>query len=147
MRLLMLVTAALAGCASVPGATGLSRSEVVNRVWTLRTLQGERLSGQRIATLRLDYDGAVTGTLACNTLGPSKLRWTRLPPGSHGTIDTGGAGAGIITTAKCGNTSAVRTADRFWQLMNTAKTWSLEHGGLRVTFADNTDAYLVLTSR
>lgn len=142
-RVSMLVAATLSGCAPVPDATGISQPDLVDQVWTLRTLQGETLSGERIATLRLGPDGAVTGTLACNTVGPSKLRWTRLPRGSRGTIDADGTGAGIVTTVGCGNTSAVRLAGRFWQLMDTAESWSLQHGGLRVIFADATDAYLV----
>ena len=142
-RISVVVAGVLVGCASVPEVGRGARSDISGSVWTLQTLQGTRTADSRTATLQLGSDHAVTGTWACNDVGPGKLRWTGEPGDTHGTINAEGTGAGIITTAGCGETSAVERADRFWRLMDTARTWSLDHGGLSITFADRSEAYLV----
>ena len=104
------------------------------------------MTSGKAATLRLNPDRTVTGTWACNDVGPGKLRWAGASGGSRGTIDADGTGPGIVTVVGCGDASAVATADRFWRLMDTARAWSVDRGGLSITFADGSGAHLVPVS-
>ncbi len=101
------------------------------------------MTSRRTATLRFNPDRTVTGTSACNDVGPGKLQWASAPGKLRGTVNADGTGAGIVTVVGCGDTSAVVTADRFWRLMDTARTWSVDRGSLSINFADGSGAYLV----
>ena len=142
-RMSVVVAGVLVGCASVPDVGRGPRPGISGSVWALRALQGTRVTDRRIATLRLGSDHRVTGTSACNDVGPGKLQWTGETGDARGTINAEGTGSSIITAVGCGDKLAVERADRFWRLMGSAQTWSLDRGRLSITFADKSRAYLV----
>ena len=100
-----------------------------------------------VATLRFNPDRTVTGTWACNSVGPGKLKWLSIPGLMHGTLATDGASEGIITSVGCGNARAMTISNRFWLQMETARKWSIDHQGLSVSFADGSSARLVSAER
>lgn len=116
-----------------------------DHIWVLQKLQSERAikRGMDVATLRFNPDHTVTGTWACNSVGPGKLKWASIPEQMHGKLATDGAGAGIITVVGCGNARIVAVANRFWLRMETVREWFIDHRGLSVRFADGSSARFV----
>ncbi|WP_457355795.1 META domain-containing protein [Sphingomonas sp. UYP23] len=138
----LLVVGVLAAFAPDAGVTHPAERGPSDHVWILQKLQSERVikRGLEIATLRFNPDHTVTGTWACNSVGPGKLTWTSIPGQTHGKLATGGASAGIITAVGCGNVRAMDLASRFWLQMETAHKWSIDHRGLSIRFADGSSA-------
>lgn len=116
-----------------------------DHVWVLQKFQDERVikRGMEVATLRFNSDHTVTGTWACNSIGPGKLKWENISGQMHGKLATDGASAGIITVVGCDNARVVAIANRFWRRMETAREWSIDHKGLSVRFADGSSARFV----
>ena len=142
------VAALLAACAPVEKA-GFQAADLSEPVWALQTLQGERVPralGQ-VATLKLNTDHSVSGTIACNSMGAGRLRWLGAPGEKQGTFDMGGHGAGIMTTGLCLDREAVTIASRFRDLLDRAQGWSIDRRGLVIRFADGSQAHLVAMRR
>lgn len=143
MKQFVLAAVMLTACAQVRESEGSANRD---QIWTLQMLDGERLTGRQgsVVTLRLNPDRTIGGTAACNSTSSAKLRWTEEPGAMRGAFDRLGQGAGISTTALCGDREAVAIANRFWDSMETARTWSVDRGRLLIKFADRSEAHLVL---
>lgn len=144
-NLALLVVGIFAAFASDAGVTHPAERGPSDHVWVLQKLQNERVirRGVEVATLRFNSDHTVTGTWACNSVGPGKFKWATIPGQMHGKLATDGTGAGIITVVGCGNARVVAIANRFWRRMETAREWSVDHRGLTVRFSDESSARFV----
>jgi len=113
--------------------------------WALQTLQGERMTDRpgRAATLTLNADHSVGGTVGCNSTSSAKLRWWGALEEKRGSFDRSGRGAGITTTALCRDREAEAIGNRFWALMETARAWSVDDRDLVIAFADGSEARLI----
>ncbi|MGY2733813.1 hypothetical protein [Sphingomonas sp. UYP23] len=144
-NLALLVVGMFAVLAPDAGVTRPTEREPSDHVWVLQKLPSERVikRGMEVATLRFNPDHTVTGSWACNSVGPGKLKWASIPGQMHGKLATAGASAGIITVVGCGNARIVAIANRFWLRIDTAREWSIDHRGLSVRFADGSSARFV----
>lgn len=142
----MLIAGLLAACAPANTLNRVDMHPVPGPVWALRTLQGERVTVRpgNAATVRLGADHTVSGTVGCNSTSFAKLRWLGSPSEKQGTFDRSGRGAGITTTVGCGDREALEIGNQFWDLLETARVWSVDRHDLVIEFADGSKARLIL---
>lgn len=145
MKRTVLIAIGLAGCGTVRQTDRVAAPRPLERQWVLQTLQGDRVQRrpEKVATLKFHPDRTVGGTIACNSTSSAKLRWLEAPGKMRGTFDMYGRGAGITTTVGCNDKEAEAIAGRFWNLMETARTWSVERHVLIIAFTDGSEARLI----
>lgn len=145
MKRALVTVAMLTGCTSMHQPPPVVWFGHPAQVWALQSLQGERVKGRPgyVATVRLNSDLSVSGTRACNSISSAKLRWFAIEESARGGFDLRGQGAGITTTALCKDAAATATADRFWELMETARAWSMDQNELTIFLGDGSEARLL----
>lgn len=146
---MVLIAGMLASCAPIYGSGRVDTPRMQGRVWALQRLQGERVAvrPENAATLRLNPDRTVSGTVACNDTSSAQLQWRGMPGDKRGSFDMLGRGPGITTTVLCGDRKAVAIGNRFWSLIETARAWSVDRGDLVIEFADGSEAHLIPLGR
>lgn len=77
MKQALLITVMLAGCTSLPETPSVVWIGSPAQVWELTVIQGQPVEkrARYAATLRLNPDHTVFGTLACNSISSAKLQW------------------------------------------------------------------------
>ncbi|WP_338446461.1 META domain-containing protein [Pelagerythrobacter marensis] len=137
LALCSLTFGSLASCSTV--MTGTSQTaDLVNARWSVESVAGtvEPQQGSPSATIRFGDDGAISGTLLCNSIGGG-IRWRpdgRFEFTNEPTVQTM---AGCVATDE-----ARRFGRKFWDAMKTARYWNFHRDNLRIAFADGEVAEL-----
>lgn len=137
---------ALTACGTaVPVNRPVAGDRITARIWGLRDLQGTRVNaaGSEAATLRFLPDRGIAGTASCNQVGGRQTSWSADAPGTAGTFAHDPSQPTIRTVAGCRNLRGMETGNRFWDMMATARRWSVSSGTLTIGFADGSRAALV----
>ncbi len=145
-RVTIVLLAALSGCgAPMPVDRPVVGDRMTARIWGLRDLQGSRVaaSDPEAATLRFLPGHDITGTAGCNHVGGREHSWSADAPGTAGTFAHDPSRPTIRTVAGCRDRQGMETGNRFWDMMATARGWSLSSGTLTIGFADGSRATLV----
>lgn len=140
------VLIAVSGCGGLAAVEQpTSRTEVTNKVWALRRLDGQSVHRARpeTATIRFLADHGVVGTSVCNDVGGNEFKWFSDPSGKTGAIKRDRAEATITTAVGCLDSRATEVADQFWRKMRIANAWSLQGRTLHIDFSDGSGAELV----
>lgn len=145
-RITIVLLAALTGCSTpMPVDRPVAGDHVTARIWGLRDLQGNRViaSGPETATLRFLPGHGIAGTASCNDVGGKEHSWSADASGTAGTFAHDPSQPTIRTVAGCRDLQGTETGNRFWDMMATARGWSVSSGTLTIGFADGSRAALV----
>jgi hypothetical protein len=132
-------------CAPIEQRVSTPPTVAIQQVWALHSLAGKRVPGRigSVATLRFAPGETVSGTIMCNFISTTKLRWTQDGGSTRGGFDQLGNDAGIVTTVGCLRRPGSAMADRFWRNVETARAWSMTGKRLVIEFGDGSEARLV----
>jgi META domain len=145
MRRLLALFLLLQACAPVEQRLSMAPANANQQVWALESLAGKRAPGRigSVATLRFAPGESVSGTMMCNSISSTRLRWTQDGGSTRGGFDQLGGNSGIITTAGCPRRPGSAMADRFWRKLETVRAWSMTGSHLVINFDDGSEAQLV----
>lgn len=149
MRRLLALLLLPQACAPIEQRVSTITNITVQQVWALHSLAGKRAPGRigSVATLRFVPGETVSGTIMCNSITSTKLRWTQDGGSTRGGFDQLANDAGIVTTAGCPRRPGSAMADRFWKNLETARAWSMTGTLLVIEFGDGSEARLVALER
>jgi hypothetical protein len=149
MRNLLALLLLPQACAPIEQRVSTTPTIAIQQVWALHSLAGKRAPGRigSVATLRFAPGEAVSGTIMCNGISSTKLRWTQDGGSARGGFDQLGNDAGIVTTAGCPRRPGSVMADRFWRSLETARAWSVTGTRLVIEFGDGSEARLIALER
>jgi len=142
---LPLLLALLFGCSASKPVGGSAQADApVGKNWVLRELDGApvKRANPEAATIRLDADGRIAGTSACNDVGGEELTWTADASGRSGSIERNQLGTMVTTVVGCWDARAIASGDRFWTQMRNARSWSANATTLTIRFSDGSAAML-----
>jgi heat shock protein HslJ len=145
MRRLLALLLLPQACAPIEQRVSTTPTVAIQQVWALHSLAGKRVPGRigSVATLRFAPGETVSGTIMCNFISSTKLRWTQDGGSARGGFDQMGSDAGIVTTVGCPRRPGSAVADRFWRNLETARAWSITDTHLIIAFGDGSEARLV----
>jgi heat shock protein HslJ len=145
MRSLLALLLLLQACAPIEQRVSTTPTIANQQVWALHSLAGKRAPHRigSVATLRFAPGETLSGTIMCNGISSTKVRWTQDGGSTRGGFDQLGTDAGIVTTAGCPRRSGSAMADRFWRNLETARAWSMTGKRLVIEFGDGSKARLV----
>jgi len=142
---LPLLFAWLSGCSASGLVDGPGQTNALaGKNWVLRELDGARVerANPEAGTLRLQANGRIAGTSACNDVGGDELTWTAGASGRTGSIERNQLGTMVTTVMGCLDARAVASGGRFWAQMRNARSWSANANVLTIRFPDGSAALL-----